>query len=136
MEIAAGTTALVLVSLLAAPSVEWTALPTGGIVDIECAGDLNGDGTEDLFAASVEGYTGIFCLDGLTGEIIWSNEQVTGANRTGCLRTLGDVDSDGHYDVAIGTASPPSIIVLSGLTGDEILQCPRSYEVRYVESAR
>jgi len=136
MEIAARTTALVLVSLLAAPSVEWTALPTGGIVDVECAGDLNGDGTEDLFAASVEGYTGIFCLDGLTGGIIWSNEQVTGANRTGCFRTVGDVDSDGHYDVAIGTASPPSIIVLSGLTGDEILRCPQSYEVRYVESAR
>ncbi len=28
--------------------IHWTALPTGQI-SVECAGDVNGDGTEDCF---------------------------------------------------------------------------------------
>jgi len=127
---------LVLILLATTPSVEWTALPSGGMVDVECAGDLNGDGTDDLFAASVEGYTGVFCLDGLTGDVIWWNDHVTGIYGTGCMRTIDDIDTDGYYDLVLGTSSPPAIRTLSGLTGQVIWDSPQSYPVHYVERVR
>ena len=127
---------LALILLMTTPSVEWTALPSGGMVDVECAGDLNGDGTDDLFAASVEGYTGVFCLDGLTGDVIWWNDHVTGVYGTGCMRTIDDIDTDGYYDLVLGTSSPPAIRTLSGLTGNVVWDCPQTYPVHYVEQAR
>ena len=124
---------LALVLLMTAPSVEWAALPSGGMVDVECAGDLNGDGTDDLFAASVQGYTGVFCLDGLTGEVIWVNNQVTGVYRTECLRSIGDIDADGNCDLALGIRDPSAIITLSGSTGSIIWKSHQNDEIRYVE---
>ena len=127
---------LALVLLMTAPSVEWAALPSGGMVDVECAGDLNGDGTDDLFAASVQGYTGVFCLDGLTGEVIWVNNQVTGVYRTECLRSIGDIDADGNCDLALGIRDPSAIITLSGSTGSIIWKSHQNDEIRYVECSR
>jgi len=115
--------------------IEWTSLPTGQI-SVECAGDVNGDGTEDCFTASSEDdASGVFCLDGLTGEILWQNDIIPGVSLTECLRTIGDVNLDGIQDVAAGTGLAPSITVFSGADGSIIWSLPQGHSVAYVEKS-
>ena len=81
-----------IVLVLGPMGIEWTSLPTGQI-SVEFAGDVNGDGTEDCFTASSEyNASGVFCLDGLTGEILWQNNCIPGVWLTECLRTIGDIN--------------------------------------------
>ncbi len=119
------------------PSIEWTAIPSGGIVSVECAGDVNSDGTEDIFVASIEDLgNGIWCLDGLTGEEIWSsNIFPPGAFKTGCFRAIGDVDFDGIADLAVGTWMNKAVTVISGSSGSiiwSVTQTPAVYYIEYV----
>jgi hypothetical protein len=130
---------LVLVLVAGPPSLEWAMVPSGGIVAVECAGDVNSDGTDDIFAASDEalGY-GIMCLDGITGETIWLNDSIPGAFATGCLRAMGDADLDGISDLAVGTGLNFAITALSGATGDVLWSIPQSnpiYSVQYAEGS-
>lgn len=129
---------LVLMLLAGPPSVEWSAVPSGGMVAVECAGDVNSDGTDDIFAASDEtlGY-GIMCLDGISGEVIWLNDSIRGAFTTGCLRAIGDTDLDGIVDLAVGTGLGLNYAVttLSGATGNVIWSAPQSNRVHFVQYA-
>ncbi len=115
--------------------IEWTALPTGQI-SVECAGDVNGDGTEDCFTAASEyNGSGIFCLDGLTGEILWQNDTIPGVWLTDCFRTVGDVNLDGILDLAAGTGLTPSITLFSGADGSIIWSSPQEHKVAYIEKS-
>jgi len=128
---------LLLLMLSAPPSVEWTALPSARITAVENAGDVNGNGTDDIFAASLETYgNGIFCVSGLTGELIWHNPDVPGVYGPECLRTIGDIDFDGVRDVAVGRAATPSVTVLSGATGEVVWSTLQSGPVWYVEAVQ
>jgi hypothetical protein len=130
--------ALLLITLLADPlHVEWTALPDCQILDVECAGDINGDGTYDVFAAD-DGSSayGIVCLDGLTGSVIWSNDSIGGIRDTECLRATGDANLDGIDDLAFSTASDNSVVLLSGATGAVLWSEPQSHPVVYVQQSR
>lgn len=117
--------------------MEWTALPSARITAVENAGDVSGNGTDDLFAASLETHGhGVFCVDGLTGDVIWHNPEVPGVYGPGCLRAIGDIDFDGIRDVAVGRAAVPSVTVLSGATGEVVWYAPQSDPVRYVETVQ
>lgn len=124
--------------LLAGPQeILWTAFPEGGFAEVQCAGDVNGDGTEDIFAASKESAGhGIHCLDGLTGEAIWSNTSVAGVADRGCLRTVGDVDLDGTPELAGGAQSPSRVFLLCGATGEQIWSTPQDRPVEYVQGTQ
>lgn len=128
---------LLMLLIGAPPSVEWTGLPSARIAAVENAGDVSGDGTDDIFAASLEAHGhGVFCVEGLTGQIIWHNTDVTGVSETGCLRAIADLDFDGVRDLAVGRASPPSVTVLSGATGEVLWSVSQNYPVRYVQTAQ
>lgn len=126
---------LILFLITAPPSIEWTGSASGGIIAVECAGDINSDGTDDIFAASVEdqGY-GIMCIDGISGDVIWTNEKVPGAFNTDCLRAIGDADLDGIADLAVGTWMNYAVTVLSGSTGSVIWTDRQTLPVHFVES--
>ncbi len=126
---------LLSIVLFAGPySIEWSAIPSGGIVAVECAGDVNDDGTEDIFAASGEAYGyGIICLDGISGEILWLNDSIPGAYKTGCLRTIGDADFDGIADLAVGTGLEYAVTAISGATGDILWSSSQNNAVQFVQ---
>jgi hypothetical protein len=119
------------------PSLVWSAIPSGGIVDVECAGDLNGDGTDELFCAFGEATgQGILCLDGLSGETIWWNDSIPGVYGTGCLRRTADIDLDGFSDLAAGRGTQSAIIALSGASGETLWTSPQSSPVHFVQSVQ
>jgi len=129
---------LILLTMLAdPPSIAWTSFPSGEIVAVECAGDVNSDDTDDIFAASAEssGY-GIMCLSGITGDVIWLNDSIGGAFATGCLRATGDADLDGVNDLAVATESSNAISLLSGATGDIIWTAPQSNPVVFIQHSQ
>jgi len=127
---------LLLAATATPPEMFWTACPAGRLVDVECAGFVDGDSTEDVFAASSESTgQGIICFSGATGSQIWLNNLVPGAAGAGCLRAIRDVDGDGVFDVAAGTSGTPAISVLSGSTGEVIWSIPLDHPVCWVESA-
>jgi hypothetical protein len=124
-----------LLAIISGPQgILWTAFPEGCFTAVQCAGDVNGDGTGDIFAASLEqtGF-GIHCLNGLTGEVIWSNQSSQGVYGPGCLRTVGDVNLDGIPEVAAGQAGSPRVFLLCGATGAQIWNSPQDRVVQYVE---
>jgi hypothetical protein len=124
-----------IVLILGPMGIEWTSLPTGQI-SVECAGDVNGDGTEDCFTASSEyNGSGVFCLDGLTGEILWQNDSIPGVWLTESFRTIGDVNLDGTLDVAAGTGITPFITVFSGADGSILWSLPQEHSVAYVDKS-
>ncbi len=119
------------------PGNPLDSVSEGGFAEVQCAGDVNGDGTEDIFAASKESAGhGIHCLDGLTGEAIWSNTSVAGVADRGCLRTVGDVDLDGTPELAGGAQSPSRVFLLCGATGEQIWSTPQDRPVEYVQGTQ
>ena len=120
--------------ILGPVDIYWTSLPSGNINSVECAGDVNGDGTEDCFAGSCEGTSmGVYCLNGLNGETIWHNSSIPGPFLSGCLRTAGDIDLDGTQDLAIGNGINPAITLLSGADGSIIWSALQTNPIVYIE---
>lgn len=127
---------LLLAATASPPEILWAAWSPGGIVDVECAGFVNGDSTEDVFAASDEASEhGIMCLDGATGGIIWLNDSIPGITGTGCLRVIRDVNLDGVHDVAAGSSANPAVAVFSGSTGEILWSIPQEYPVCWIEAS-
>lgn len=116
------------------PNLLWTSIPSGGITAVETAGDVNGDGTEDVFAAWYESaYSGAACLSGINGALIWVSSSVMGAENRLCLKAVPDIDGDGIMDLAAGTEADSSVTVLSGADGTLVWSEKRSAPVRAVE---
>lgn len=127
---------ILLVLSAAPPSLLWSSIPSGGIVDVECAGDVNSDGTDDIFCAADEnlGY-GVLCVDGISGQVIWQTDSIPGITGTGCLRAVGDIDLDGICDIAAGTSASPSVVALSGIDGDILWVVPQTAPIQYIQRA-
>ena len=115
---------LVLILLADPPAIAWTAQPGVSFNDVENIGDINGDGTEDIVAATtVYESSGLYCLSGLTGETLWSVPEMPGVLLTGALTSLPDINGDGYQDLVLGTgwesgSSVGFTNVISGLDGN------------------
>ncbi|RKZ02946.1 hypothetical protein DRQ21_07200 [Candidatus Fermentibacteria bacterium] len=118
------------------PSVVWEYNSTGDIIAVECAGDVNNDGTEDVFAAFSESAGGgIMCLDGITGEAIWFNSSISGTFATESFRAVSDVNFDGTTDLALFLNSMSSVMAVSGATGSLLWNSTQPSPVYFIEYA-
>lgn len=80
-------------------------------------GDVNGDGTEDIIAATANGLGAVRVIDGATGGTI-SSFLPFGAFAGGISIAAGDVNHDGFADVIVGTASGLGVVgTFDGRTG-------------------
>ena len=100
---------LIIISLLSAPpSMVWTALPETDLLAVETVADVNGNGTEDVVASPhFSSGSGLYCVDGFTGETLWTNPEVPGVRSRICLCSVPDLNGDGIRDLAISTGESP-----------------------------
>ena len=85
--------------------------------------DINGDGIDDVIICSEDDY--IRCFNGnsyISGDVLWEHEIYSGSvYAQSALAISEDVNSDGYYDVVVGSAWGGKLItILSGKTGDTI----------------
>jgi hypothetical protein len=102
-------------------SVRFTStnVPTG-YTDVRVAtGDVTGDGTEDVVAASGPGGVPLIAVyDGRTGAMVNSFIAIDPRLTLGLNVATADVDGDGRVEVLIGTAIGTSFVAaLDGQTG-------------------
>jgi len=85
--------------------------------------DISGDGVDDVIVCSEDNF--IRCFNGnsyISGDVLWEHEIYAGSvySQSG-IAISEDVNSDGFYDVAIGSSWGGRLIaMLSGKTGDSI----------------
>lgn len=106
--------------------VVWSAQPGESFLDVENIGDVNGDGTDDIVAATTLNQSnGLYCFSGLTGDTLWVAQDLPGITLTGALCAIPDVNQDGFSDIALGTgwetgSSLGDVNVVSGVDGSSI----------------
>ena len=98
------------------------------VTSIRSIPDLNGDGIDDCIATAEDYHT--YCLSGNgsgVADVIWSFDTSTNPMRTGSvwqdfsMTPVPDIDSDGRYDVVIGTAGGSrSVFAIDGTDGDTL----------------
>ncbi len=103
------------VVLASPPAVLWTAGEGAFATNVENIGDINGNGTEDI-AVTLNGPAGLICVDGLTGETLWSSTAVQIVPSTGAMTAIPDVDGDGCSDIALGM-NEGTAATISGVDG-------------------
>lgn len=120
------TTLLIIVLIADPPMVEWTAMPGQEMLAVDCIGDINGNGTEDVVAIPPYGLgSGVVCLDGYTGEQLWDAPLLPGLPEPSALCAIPDIDGDGMCDLVYGSgpqevASDQALRALSGADGSQI----------------
>ncbi|MFH1312225.1 MAG: choice-of-anchor D domain-containing protein [Candidatus Eisenbacteria bacterium] len=113
-------------------TILWSHQVVGGysseVTSIRSIPDINGDGFDDCIATAEDYHT--YCINGNgSGEadILWSFDTSVDLMRTGsvwqdfAMTPVPDLNSDGRYDVVIGTAGGSrSVFALAGTDGDVI----------------
>jgi hypothetical protein len=108
------------VALASPPAVLWTAGEGEYATNVENIGDINGNGTQDI-AVTLTGNASLICVEGLTGEIIWSSTAMETIPPNGAMTAIPDVDGDGFSDIALGM-NESIAAVISGIDGSVIWQ--------------
>jgi hypothetical protein len=94
---------------------QWTQSPGGMLLDVESGPDLNGDGIAEVALAGDNG--GTFCLDGATGNTLWSYP--TGSNTWSVAWADSVYDgSDWVPTIAGGSVNGRSVSLVNAETGD------------------
>ena len=126
---------ILLLSLVADPPyILWTGASGGHVAAVENAGDINQDGTDDVFVAWEQSTrNGTALLSGLTGEIIWSENTLPGVNCTETLRSIPDFDGDRHRDLVTACESPSLLAARSGADGEYLWIISQPDPVKYLE---
>ncbi len=94
----------------------WRTWAAGSVSDVERIADVNRSGCDDVIAGGWD-YS-VYCLEGSTGEIIWTTSLGTGRVVMEVV-PIRDVNADGVADVVVGSWSP-MVTVLSGADGSTI----------------
>ena len=103
------------VALASPPAVLWTAGEGEYATNLENIGDINSDGTQEI-AATLSGSESLICVDGLTGETLWSSTAVQIIPPAGAMTAIPDVDGDGFSDIALGM-NEGTAAAISGVDG-------------------
>jgi hypothetical protein len=115
-----------------AGTILWSHQVVGGysseVTSIRSIPDINGDGFDDCIATAEDYHT--YCINGNgsgQADILWSFDTSTDIYRTGSvwqdfsMTPIPDLDSDGRYDVIIGTAGGSrSVFAIDGTDGDTL----------------
>ena len=97
---------------------EWSFQAAGSSVwALSQIDDVNNDGILDIIAGSFMGGGSYYALDATDGSLIWQGS--TGASLIMEFIVLGDVNSNGYNDIAIGHVSPHTA-VLNGEDGQYV----------------
>lgn len=86
------------------------------------AGDLNGDTYDDIVVGSWD--TDAYAINGYDGSLLWKFVTATSGNATASVTIIGDINSDGTPDVAVGL---DDVYVLDGKTGHQIWVSTESF---------
>lgn len=118
---------LLLLALTAeAPCILWTGIPEYSAFAVECVGDVNGNGTEDLVAiVQTDSGSTLWCLDGRSSQVLWTRSGLPHITYRDCVATTPSLDADMTMDVILGGSDnlPPAqgrILALSGEDGQTI----------------
>ena len=105
---------------ITSPTVKWRVAVTPSVQ--RSCGPVIADVRGDYPGCEVIVYDGLFakCLDGETGNAIWSTEIDTTPGFPNSTPAVGDVNGDGIPEVIIAQHRPGTLICLNGQTGREI----------------
>lgn len=111
---------------------EWVGNFAGDELGVSVAslGDVDGDGVGDLALGSTRSTGGILpgyalTVSGATGSILFVHNHYTASTSFGRqVCRAGDLDSDGHADIAIWDEASHSISLFSGANGSVIGELP------------
>nr|MDO8114263.1 PQQ-binding-like beta-propeller repeat protein [Candidatus Sigynarchaeota archaeon] len=93
----------------------WTYTASGDIEQAPVAGDIDGDGVDEVIFGVIGVPYRILCLDGRTGAVDWSGS-VSDSITSSC--SIVDMNSDGVPDVIVGLTS--GVACFSGNNGSTI----------------
>ena len=79
--------------------------------------DLNNDGIDEIVTSLLVGDA--MCLDGATGNVLWSYPANSGMDIT----TIRDLNHDGYDDVLVASQNA-DVLILSGMNGQLLFQYP------------
>ncbi|MBN1620644.1 VCBS repeat-containing protein [candidate division WOR-3 bacterium] len=90
---------------------------TAGVIQIEKIDDVNGNGYDDILVANFSSASGIFCIDGEDGSVVWF--MPTQDYRSYGVVAVSDIDGDGIQEALSGDQSG-TIYLFSG-SGDSLI---------------
>lgn len=96
------------------PLVLWSYLAAGDVYCVRSIPDVNHSGVDDVVASTWGNY--VYCLEGSTGQLIWSTNIGNYGMR---IELLADINDDSVPEVIVGSWNP-AVIVLDGRSGTQL----------------
>jgi outer membrane protein assembly factor BamB len=102
--------------------VIWDYAISGWVGSVINAGDLNGDAYDDVVVGSWD--TNVYAINGYNGSLLWKFVTPVDGDAPASVAILGDINSDGTLDVAVGL---DDVYALDGKTGYQIWKSTDSF---------
>ena len=102
--------------------VIWEYAIPDSVGSVINAGDLNGDAYDDVVVGSWD--TNVYAINGNNGSLLWKFMTPVHGHSPASVAILGDINSDGTLDVAVGL---DDVYALDGKTGHQIWVSTESF---------